>query len=828
MLLPLLPLLLACEPGLPERPSADPVLLARHPEALLALDLGPGNRPSGAPAPDRISLAGPAEECGREGERVAYCVSLPLEQVFYGHSNRDAPIGMELLGADGEPLPYRFDAKASPDALTWRVRSGRVELRPPVGEGLPELGQLTLHYPLSAAWENGLDPATSGLVGAAHALREISLGDVTRHGVLLPAPSQARWQVQVPDGAVFEAEARVLPPAVKQGLRSDGALAVLRLHSDEGVRELLEQPVGPDRWVDLQVDLSRWAGQRVELELATATAGSPDLDYLFVANPAVYCPAREPRHVVLIFVDTLRRDHLGLYGYDRDTCPAVDAWAQRAVVFEDVRATSSWTLPSVRSLLTGMPQGAWGEVEPLQARLSQAGFTTAAFVANAFLTPAFDMGAGWGLYEYDLLAPADEQVDRALSFLEDHRHRDAMVMVQFMDPHMPYREPEEFQGRWAGAIPDWLDGKINRRDLRGMRLEDEKREAARDYLVGRYDQNIRFVDHELQRLLSSLDDDAVVVLFSDHGEEFWEHDSVEHGHTLYDELLRVPLVMAAPDLPPGRVDTPVSLLDLTPTVLDLLGLEEDGTLLGRSLTPLARGDQAAVEELGGRPLFFGGLLYGNEAWGVRAPVGLKWISSGGSQKLFDLQADPLEQANLARKSGASLERFPPLLAEALDREVQPVWRLAGRGDQRIVRDFRGRLELSHPGGLKWAWHPLNLTGDMVDPRIEGDRLIMEYGDERFLPRELFIQPGGDPLDPAGLKLIVTEGEERWERTRSADARTPEPHRASRQILLSTGKKSAYFQLALHWAPLPYEDERSLEPSDESMNEHLKALGYVDE
>jgi arylsulfatase A-like enzyme len=827
MFLPLLPLLLACEPQLPETASAPPLLLARHPETLIGLELSPGNRPGARPAPERLTLEGPVEECWRDGDRAAFCLPLPFDQVFYGHSNRDAPAGMELLDAEGAPLPYRLDRSARPDDLTWRVRPGQLELRPPEGQPLPPLSQLSLRYPPSAAWENSLDPATSGLEGAEHALREVTLQDVTRHGALLPAPARARWRVEVPRGAVFEAEARVLPPAVDQGFRSDGVTATLRLHTQEATRELVTLAVGPDHWLELRADLAPWAGQRVELELTVDPGAHADLDYLFVAHPTVYCPSRRPRQVVLIFADTLRRDHLGLHGYPRGTSPVIDAWSDRAVVFDDARATSSWTLPSTRALLTGMPQGAWGQTEPLQVRLGRAGFTTGAFVANAFLTHAFGMGTGWEHYEYDLLAGAGEQVDRALAFLEDHAQRDAMVMVQLMDPHMPYREPAAFQGRWSGEEPDWLAGKINRRDLREMRLRDEQRATAREYLVGRYDQNIRYLDHELARLLAHLDEDAVVVFFSDHGEEFFEHDSVEHGHTLYDELLRVPLIIAGPGLPPGRVDTPVSLLDLTPTLLDLLQVDPEARLLGRSLLPLALGDPRALEAFAARPLFFGDLLYGNEAWGVRAPVGLKWISTGGTQKLFDLHSDPNEQANLARQAGAGLERFPPLLAEALDREVQPVWRLSGRGDQRIVRDFPGQVELSHPAGLARVWHPLNLTGDMAEPKLDGDRLTLERSEGRFLPRETFVQPAGDPLDPTGATLVVSAGESRWESTRSEDARPPEASRASRQVLLSAGKREAHFQLSLHWAPVPYDEEQGMEPSDGSIGAHLEALGYVD-
>lgn len=828
MFLPLLPLLLACEPQLPETASAPPLLLARHPETLIGLELSPGNRPGARPAPERLTLEGPVEECWRDGDRAAFCLPLPFDQVFYGHSNRDAPAGMELLDAEGAPLPYRLDRSARPDDLTWRVRPGQLELRPPEGQPLPPLSQLSLRYPPSAAWENSLDPATSGLEGAEHALREVTLQDVTRHGALLPAPARARWRVEVPRGAVFEAEARVLPPAVDQGFRSDGVTATLRLHTQEATRELVTLAVGPDHWLELRADLAPWAGQRVELELTVDPGAHADLDYLFVAHPTVYCPSRRPRQVVLIFADTLRRDHLGLHGYPRGTSPVIDAWSDRAVVFDDARATSSWTLPSTRALLTGMPQGAWGQTEPLQVRLGRAGFTTGAFVANAFLTHAFGMGTGWEHYEYDLLAGAGEQVDRALAFLEDHAQRDAMVMVQLMDPHMPYREPAAFQGRWSGEEPDWLAGKINRRDLREMRLRDEQRATAREYLVGRYDQNIRYLDHELARLLAHLDEDAVVVFFSDHGEEFFEHDSVEHGHTLYDELLRVPLVLKAPGLGPSRIDTPVSLLDVTPTLLDLLDIDPTGQLQGRSLVALARGDQASRDELSQRPLFFGGLLYDDEAWGVRSPAGLKWVARDGTQALYDLVSDPRETTNLAKQPGVQLERFPPLLAQALGREVVPVWRLMGRGGSRVVRNVDGSLELRHPAGLLEAWHPPSLTGDMAETVVEDGALVVRAGEGLFLPREIFVRPAGDPYDALGLELSISSGQRSWSRSLDDPRRGRLVHDAHRRSFLTAGQHLSRYDVNLHWAPLPYPDAAGIESGGGTIDDHLKALGYIDD
>ncbi len=828
MLNPFMVLLLGCPTELPQRADVPAVSLARHADTLVSVELPKTNHPDGVPTPEAAVIRVPLERIWGEDGLEQYQVPLPVGQVFYGHSLRVAPAGMELLGPDGEPLRYEAVRTARPEETTWRVRDGLLQLRVARGSAPPPPGALQLRYPRASEWQRDIDPGTSSLEGADYALRAISLDDDVHHGLLLPAPGLARWRITVPTGGVLDMDARILPHAVDQGERSDGARLAVRVHADGEVNELLDRAVTPDDWKTLRVDLDRWAGRNVEIELSSHPGDSPDLDYVFVANPTVFQPCRQPRQVVLVFVDTLRRDHLGLHGYDRPTSPEIDAWARAAVVFDDARATSSWTLPSARALLTGMPQGAWGEVPTLQARLADAGFSTAAYVANAFLTPSFDMGRDWATYSYDLLAPADEQIDRGLEFLDRHADRDAMVMIQLMDPHMPYSEPQAYRERWAGAMPKGLEGKINRRGLRDMKMSAERREAVRRYLVARYDQNLLFVDSELGRLFDKLRDDAVVVLFSDHGEEFFEHGSIEHGHTLYDELLRVPLVIRAPGLAPTRVDTPVSLLDLSPTVLDLLDIPVEEPLLGRTLLPLAAGDDQARSELAARPLFFGGLLYGDEAWGVRSPVGLKWISRGGEQELFDLVSDPGEEADQARKAGVDLTRFPPLLAEALQREVVPLWRITGRGSGRLVRDFDGRVELHHPQGLLRAWHPISLTGDMAHPELEGERVTVRTSEGYQVPREVFVHPAGDALDIEELELTVASGEDSWVQQRSARRREPSLSRAERQTLVVAGDEDTRFRVVLHQAPLPWSGDSEIRAAGGAIDDHLKALGYIDE
>ncbi len=578
----LLPLLAACseQPDVPHPEGG--LLLARRPEALVNLDLPETSHPGGERAPDRTVLRGSFHRGGRHPEFREYTVALPMRRISRSSSNRAAPTGMSLLDAEGREVPFQ-DRKNNARALGWRCEDDRLVLRVARGQPPPRAEDYTLVYRAAATWENELDPATSTLEGRDFALRAVHLGEESRHGLLLPAPGEATWELTLPNGAVLDLEAQVLPRGVDRGIASDGARLVVEVEHGRDTTLVLDLDLVEDSWQPARADLSPWGGERMRLRVRTLPGDDATLDRVFVATPHVHVPQPEPTRVVLVFIDTLRRDHLGLYGYERDTTPNIDAWARDAVVFDDARSNAPWTLPSVRALLSGRPASAWDGTSALQSRLTGEGFVTGAMIANAILSRNFGMDQGWGEYRYDQKAPADLQVDRALDFLRRHPDRDLLLMMQFMDPHMPYGEPEPWHSRWVGPTPPAMSGGTD--VVRGKKLEPEQQAAVGRYLTDRYDQSIAYADHELGRLLVALGKDDVVVLFADHGEEFYDHGGLAHGHTLHEELLRVPLVLKAPGLAPGRVAEPVSLLDVSPTLLELLGLEPTVGAHGRTLSP---------------------------------------------------------------------------------------------------------------------------------------------------------------------------------------------------------------------------------------------------
>jgi arylsulfatase A-like enzyme len=606
-------------------------------------------------------------------------------------------------------------------------------------------------HPDEAELASPLPASGSGRAERGPSFESLTLGNTSRFGISMPVPSTASWEVGVPPRAQVEFTAAVPPPAAPTPGASGAAGVALEVGEGDTWTEVGRVAGSRGDWERHRFDLSRWAGRRVQVRFRSFSAGRTPGETIFLGEPALFAPRSDPERVALIFVDTLRADHLGIYGYERSTSPLLDRWAEAAVVFEAARAPSPWTLPSARAVLSGRQPESWFEAPNLPERMAEAGFLTLAVVSNPYLAASFDMHRGWSEHTARNKRPADELVDAAIAFLEAHADRDLLLLVHFMDTHLPYREPPAYRELWAEpgreGAEEFVRGDLLKLDPGSGDFPRRRRET-----IDRYDQNIRFVDAELARLLAVLGSDATVVFFSDHGEEFWDHGRAEHGHSFHEELLRVPLILRDPRLPPGRCPAPVTLIDVAPSVLELAGLDS-GRGTGRSLVDAARGNAAAIARLEERPLAFGRPLYGADGWGV-TQRGMKWYSQGGGQFLYDLRRDPGETSNLTLGGGADLSPYPAVLSEALGREVRLVWRIlllspASRGD--VV------LTLRHPSGIERAWptYDPNEDADWSAPEIVDGALRIVQSAGESMPRAVYVLPAGDPLDPRGLSVSLS-------------------------------------------------------------------------
>jgi len=336
-------------------------------------------------------------------------------------------------------------------------------------------------------------------------------------------------------------------------------------------------------------------------------------------------PAPSPlagHDLILINIDALRADHLGCYGYARDTSPFLDSLCREGVVFERASAGSSYTRESVAALFTGrLPSksGAlgWNAAPPpdhrtLAERLRGHGYRTG-FLSNTVMlqNPGFTRGFETVRHlprRWNLSGEGPRLSAAALDFVRQAAPERFFLYLHYLDPHAPYEPAPRFHRRLAArASPDRLslyeDVAPRLAELRadGFGPGDPRFED----LVTRYDAEIAATDEALRRLFRGLADLAVldhalVVITADHGEEFLEHDYVEHGWTLYEEVLRVPLIFVSPALPPARVASRASHVDLVPTLLTLLGVPDEGSELdGRSLFEV--GPERVTAATSGRP-----------------------------------------------------------------------------------------------------------------------------------------------------------------------------------------------------------------------------------
>lgn len=652
------PELSAASPTLPvadlaQGPASAPVrLMDRLDQAVLSLPQS--SLPSDSAVPGSFVLS---DDWSRE-DRLDKGLSLwstpyPLRTSRKQH--RTAPSGVSLWRGDDELSFANLPGGAREGR--WDLAEEKLQLvsaQDPEDWPVPPILQASQE----ADAQSRLNLRTAGLEPAAFVDFETTLNIETRPGLLLPAPASATWTLALPTGARLDLGAGLVAREVLRGPRSDGADLVVRI----GQTEVYRLHLRPDgEFVDAEVDLAAWGGQTVALTLATEPGATPWYDAVLVSEPRVLGPALEdPRRIIVIGVDTLRWDALSQHGYDRDTSTALDSFANSAVLFDDALTAAPRTRPSFRTALTGRYPLPAMDAPTLGEHLRDAGFATAGVTANVHLVPRMGFAEGYDLWRYDNGADADVQLERAQAWLHEHQDEDSYLFLHLMDPHTFYRAPGRYKDRYVETDPGPLNPDLNRWKVVRLGESGQLSNDNQAWLRARYDGEVRYMADQLAGFLAwadSLPGRTLVVIHSDHGEEFWEHGSYEHNHTLYQELVHGVLWIRPPGGwagGPHRVTAPVGLVDLVPTLLDLVGIE-DATLDGTSLAPFldaSAADQRPALELAlaDRPRPVGHLMYDHERWAV-VTDGHKYALEtwDGSETLYDLVGDPGELRDLAAK-----------------------------------------------------------------------------------------------------------------------------------------------------------------------------------
>jgi arylsulfatase A-like enzyme len=687
----------------PSEPALDLFTLFPHTVGGLAaarIELGrPGARPH-----LRGGWSAPVELPGGHAVTLALAPSASLQVAFGAPVEGELVVHCGVLG-DGARAPASVRVFLNGSRLgTLRVGRGLATYTLPLRARAQRRGLNVLTFTRAAvrrpggpraAAERRLVPAQAGFAVETVAFEGIDAG-ARAHIAAEPGAGQ---RLVLPPSAAADFFLRLphsgrLVVVTHDGERGGGRLRVALDLDDGGGRERVLFDGIPSGELTIALgDRKRRLGRLTFAatggsEVSLASAQVLDVAASLRAPDTLAANRSERPNVLLYVVDTLRADHLGCYGYPHPISPRIDALAAEGVVFSRAIAQSSWTMPATASMLTGRTPSAHGAVDPF-ARIHAGavtiaevlrghGYRTAAFVTNVNVRA--DLGFDRGFARYDYLAedrqrptvhtPADELHDRVVRWLDDTAGSGPFfAYVHASDPHAPYVAPAAAgPGRELPPRPPALPA--DRDPLQVLRRDPRARSAPHiDYLRALYDAEVAFVDGAFGRLMEALrgrgiDDDTLVILTSDHGEEFHEHGGFEHGRTLYREQLAVPLIIRFPDRAYAgrRVSHVARQIDILPTLLAWLDVPIPAGVQGAPLPPLRDGadqDGAAVEAYSETRLGGGEMAAVSTVdWKV-----IHRLRGGGPVvEMYDLDRDPAETMNVAAERPIALGYVEQALA----------------------------------------------------------------------------------------------------------------------------------------------------------------------
>jgi arylsulfatase A-like enzyme len=392
--------------------------------------------------------------------------------------------------------------------------------------------------------------------------------------------------------------------------------------------------------------------------------------FVFFMNSPKRPPREEEINVILIAIDTLRADHLGCYGYKKQTSPYIDKLARDSILFKRTMAQNPWTLPSFASLFTSLYpsqhlagltiKSLENQFVTLPEILKEHGYYTIAFTGGGYLSESFGFSQGFDSFNAfnppivnGVVPPETVHTDikrvvkGAISWLLKSTEKKFFLFLHSYEPHSPYFPPSQyvyfFDGKYKGPITGdiWHDigiipGKLDSR-FKAIPPRDLRR------LISLYDAEIRYMDDQIGKLIRTLKylnlyDKSLIIFTSDHGEEFFDHGAWEHGHSLYNELLYVPLIIKLPYSSKKGIEisTVARLIDIMPTILHVLGIKKEYPFQGQSLLNSQKNRLAFAQS------------YPQPNLMAVQEDNLKLIINldNKQMELYDLQSDPAETKNI--------------------------------------------------------------------------------------------------------------------------------------------------------------------------------------
>jgi arylsulfatase A-like enzyme len=462
-------------------------------------------------------------------------------------------------------------------------------------------------------------------------------------GLLLPAGGSVTLYADIPG----EAQLRLTS--------SNGVDIVVRSQRSTLVEETL---AGEDVW---QRDLRANGPVEIVLSSASGTVIRPEL-FVRESNPPRSEPNAVDANIVLIVLDGANALRMGLYGHDKNTTPAIDALGETSVVFDNAVSQAVYTIASIGSVLTGQyPERHQSvsfadrlrdDVVTFPGLLAERGYRTAGFSGNAVASKLFGLDKGYQEYfqiweQVDYTGHGDSVLATFRKWLDDVGDERFFAYVHFREPHFPYNPKAPFDTRFAPAEPfpeGMADAKVVEALNAGVAAGEPLDTATLARVHGLYEGNLAYVDDLVGNLLRQLDehgrgDNTIVILTADHGEALFEHDFLGHNTQLYEESIRVPLIMKIPGAAPRRVENVVELVDLAPTILELAGIHATD-MQGKSLLGPPAADRIAYSRT----------VWKRPRYSARTKNHkLIWDSRTGKKELYNLSADPKETTDLSEE-----------------------------------------------------------------------------------------------------------------------------------------------------------------------------------
>jgi choline-sulfatase len=574
----------------------------------------------------------------------------------------EKPVG--TLDIDGPSRRYDFTVPAA--ALKLGENRLRLTFRGagPVAGGRRSAAAVTSIEVGPAA----LGPAPAGAGARSVAAKNVDLGGTRRRALTLGGKSaRISYYLQVPAGAQL---------ALAYGAPAGAADVLVRVAADGRPARTVYEGHAQAAWTDAVVDLSAAAGRasRIDLVSRGGEVAWGDPRVVVKAAPAPAPVAVQPRfdRVFVWMVDTLRADKVHVYNpKTRVQTPTFDAFAADATRFEWAQVPGTWSLPSHASLLTGVYPSVHKAVAA-EARLSKevpfvaeemrkAGYRTAMYSSNGYISSKWGFDRGWDVnrnfIRESLPNGADYLWKTAKPWVMAGLKKREFVYFATIEPHVIYNPKKEFLIKYwnkpyHGPIKPVQTG-VQLGLIKGGKLKINDNDRA--YLEALHDAEITGADALFAAFIADLKkagiyETSAVILVSDHGDEFWEHGSVGHGHSVYQELVHVPLVIRAPGLfPVGKVvRSDVEIMDLCATLLDLAGIKRVPAVQGTTLLPLA------LDEVGKGPRA-AFTMDGSSMRGLK--VARYRLVNAQKMELYDELDDPREQKNIAADHPIALRQM---------------------------------------------------------------------------------------------------------------------------------------------------------------------------